>query len=534
MKVILAWMLLCFWQLCAYSQEFGPGSDPRFKTATHLFNESKYHATVEELNRIKSQIDAVKEPVIYGFMAYWKGIAFNRQQSFFEACEEFNISLKYGYIPLDIYYEYGQALFASEKLQEARLQFKYSLKKRFKRGVSLYYIAYISKELGEKAMAVKYYNAVSKLDVSEKKEVQQASEMQVADIYLEQTEKRKDAFRLVETYVIPQYEKAIKLDKKSALAYKMQVKIAELQKKYDLLIFQLRNGRIALNPPYFLKASAEYGQDSNVTFSPSETTVSKSKQASPFGRVDAYGRYTFYVQDYISLAPEMRYNYTKYYNRVPEIYRNDNYILAPALRSAYEHTLMKKQASVLVDYEYNETFRDVKAEKDLQFSSRSQTYMLGERFNYFTSGETIVRLRQRHFTSFVKSSNSLTHSFVLEQIKNFETSTFLFYFSYDQSRVKTKTFDTDSLTFRGDYIMGRVFDLFTPSVGIAYTSTDPLNDRANRGRETLLGINVRASKTFGKNWRGSLKFDYSNNDSKDTDEFAYKKNIMSAELEYLF
>jgi hypothetical protein len=86
------------------------------------------------------------------------------------------------------------------------------LKKKFKRGVSLYYIAFISKELGQNNRASTFFRAIGKLDKSEASEVIQAAEMQIGDIYLEQVEKRIDAFRAVETYVIPQYERALALN----------------------------------------------------------------------------------------------------------------------------------------------------------------------------------------------------------------------------------------------------------------------------------------------------------------------------------
>lgn len=536
----LALMLILCVSMVAFAQDnpaeiTSASSNSIFKNAASLFSQGKYLGTVEELKSIEESLKK-KNPSkqTLGLISYWKGICYNRLQDFPESIASFDKSLGYDYAPLDIHYEYGQALFAAEKLSEARLQFRESLKRKFKRGVSLYYIGFISREMGERKKAFTFFKSIDKLEEEEIKEVKQAAEMQIGDLYLDQVEKRADAFKTVESYVIPQYKKAYEVDRESSLAPIIQDKIVKLQRKYDLILFKLRNGRPTLTPPYFLRVSQEIGQDTNVTFSPAETTISKSDQASVYSKTDLIGRYTFYHNDYMSIAPEFRFNNTYYFNRVPEIYRNDNYLLAPAVRVAFEHTFRKKPASVLLDYDYNEARRDVDAEKELKFSSRSHTFMLGERFNYFDFGESIVRLRYRMLESYLSSSDSTLTSLVYEQISTFKINTLLYYFSYDRMRVKDEVFDTDAFTFRADLIMARVRDWFTPSFGLALTSTDPINARASRGREFLFNPSARLSKTFLKNWRASLKYDYQKNVSKDEDNFAYTKSIYAFELEYLF
>lgn len=538
---LLAWMLILGMALTAFAQDDSleitqATGNNLFKTAVENYSQGKYQATVEELKTLETSLAKEASPnrETLGLIHYWMGICYNRLQDFSEAIVSFDKSLSLDYAPVDLHYEYGQALFAADKLSEARLQFRESLKRKFKRGVSLYYIGFISKELGDRKKAFTFFKAIDKLPVEEAQEVRQAAEMQVGDIYLEQIEKRSDAFKSVETYVIPQYEKAFEIDKESALAPQIREKIVKLQRKYDLILFQLRNGRPTLNPPYFLRISQEFGHDTNVTFSPAQTTISSSKQASLYSKTDLIGRYTFYVRDYISIAPELRFNNTYYFNREPEIYRNDNYLIAPAVRTAYEHTLWKKPAAFLVDYDFSEARRDVNAEEKLEFSSRSHSIMIGERFNYWDFGETTVRLRHRMLDSYIESSNSNTSSLVFEQIKSLKLNTLLFYASYDRMRVTDELFDTDSFTFRVDLIMTRVKDWFTPSFGLSYTSTDPINDRDARGREALINPSARISKTFKKNWRANLKYDYQKNDSKDDENFAYTKSVYAFEMEYIF
>ena len=536
---LIAWMLIWAINMMAFAQNVPEISETKnnvlFSKASQLFSEGKFQGTIEELKSITITLEQKNvSRATLGLVQYWQGICYNRLQDFPMAIASFDKALGFDYAPQDIHYEYGQALFAADKLSEARLQFRESLKRKFKRGVSLYYIGFISKEMGEGKKAFSFFRSINKLNEEEAKEVRQASEMQIGDLYLEQAEKHADAFKAIEEIIIPQYTRAYEVDKDSALAPVIQEKIIKLQRKYDLVLFRLRNGRPTLSPPYFLRAAQEFGLDSNVTFAPADTTISSSDQASSYSKTDFMGRYTFYHEDFISIAPEFRFNKTYYFNRVPTIYRNDNILMAPALRVAYEHQLWKKPASFLIDYDYNESRRDVNAQEQLEFSSRSHSLMIGERFNYWDWGESIVRLRQRLLQSYISASDSTTTSLVFEQIKTFKVNTLLIYFSYDRMRVNDSSFDTDSMTLRGDLILARVRDWFTPSIGLALTSTDPINDRAARGRELLFNPSARLSKTFKKNWRANLKYDYQKNDSKDTENFAYTKSLYAFELEYLF
>jgi hypothetical protein len=523
----LNWILLlsCFWALEAWAQT------EELKKASEYFSQGKYQATVEEL---VSHEQKNKNSPHAGLIAYWKAISYNRLQFFKDAIENFEKAISLKYNAIDLNYEYGQALFASEKLKKARTQFRLSSEKGFKKSVSLYYIAYISKELGERKTAVSYFKIINKLPPEESQDVRQAAAFQIGDICAEIADRHKDAFKKVETIVIPQYKHALAIDEESALAPQIREKIVNLQRKYELVLFNLRNGRPALNPPYFLRLSEEVGIDSNVTFSPALTTISKSHQSSAFSKTDMIGRYTFYYKNFFSYAPEFRFNQTYYYNRVPDIYRNDNYLLAPALRTAYEHSLWNKPAATLLDYEYSDARRDVNQRKQYDFSSRSHTLMLGQRFNFFDFGESIIRLRERLFQSYISSSDSKTTSLVFEQIRNLKASTLLFYGSLDRTRVDNSIYDTNAMTLRTDWILGRVRDWFTPSMGLALTSTDPINNRSARGRELLVNPNARLSKTFAKRWRGNLKYDYQKNNSKDKQNFAYRKQVYSFELEFLF
>lgn len=511
------------------------GPDQDFGRAAELFVEGKYRETIQELNSLKNEFSRTNAPKSkLARLFYWKGITYARWNEFPEAIKNFDLAMKSGFQSPDIHYELGQALFAQGELKRARAKFARSYKIGHKKAVSLYYIAYISQEMRDFKKAFKYYQRIEKLPPKESSEVLQAARYQIADILYQRAQEHPDSFRMLESIVLPQYEKALQVDEKSALAGSIKNKIYEIQKRYDLLIFQLRNGRPVLFPPYFLKISQELGYDSNVIFNPNETTISRAKQASEFTRTDVFGRYTFYYHDYFSVSPELRFNNTYYFNREPEIYRNDNRVYAGAIRNAYEFDLRGRPASLLFDIEYNEVHRDIRQRKKLQYNSSAVTYMIGQRLNFWDRGDTVFRLRHRNYDSYSDFSDSKSLSFSIEQAMGFRTSTFLFYGSLDRTRTEFDIFDSNSFTTRIDYIFSGIREYVVPVIGLGVTRIDPINDRTARGIETLVNPTVRLIKNFGKNWRVILKYDKQDYDSRDTFLFAYKKETYGMELEYLF
>lgn len=508
---------------------------PVFKKANQLYSEGRYEATDEELTTVESVLKSADDTEeLFGVLYYWQGVVANRLNDFPKAISSFDKAIKLGFDSPDLNYEFGQALYANENMKRARAQFAKSYKRKYKRGVSLYYIAYISKEIKDHKKAHKFFKLVEKLPPEEAAEVKQASEMQIADMYYEKAIDHPDEFRVMENHVIPAYEKALKVDEKSNLAPMIKEKIASIQRRYDLLLFQLRNGRPVMRPPYFLKASQEFGYDSNVIFSPNETFIDKSKRQSQFTRTDIYGRYTFYHHDYFSVSPEVRFNNTYYFNRVPEIHRNDNRVYSGAIRTAYEHDLMGRPAATLFDVDYNEVKRDINQKKKLQYNSNSLAFMIGQRFSFWDRGESVLRLRWRRFDSYSDFSDSKTFSLSFEQVVAFSLDTMLFYTSLDRSRVENDSFDTNSFTVRADYILSRFREYVTPIIGLGVTRVDPVNLRNFRGIETLVNPSARLIKNIGKNWRAILKYDKQRYDSRDQLLFSYEKETYGLEIEYLF
>ena len=507
------------------------------KRARDFFKEGKYRATQESLSSLEASLKSQgANKNLIGLVAYWSALTANRQQDYQQALKYFEQALSVDYRPLDIYYEYGQALFAADKMVEARGAFRESLKRGYKRAVSLYYIGFISQSLKDYKRAVTFYRAIQKLPVEDQEDTTQAAEMQIGDIYLEQAEKHPDIFKAIEAYVIPQYKKALEYNPDSSLAKDIRTKIIELQQKYELLLFRMRNGRPTNIPPYFLKLSQDITYDDNPVFAALETTNSSAKQGSLVSRTETFGRYSFYYKDIFSVSPELRANYSRHFNREPQIIRNDNWVMAPALRTSFEHTFKKKPASFLLDYDYVYTQRDTQGTGTLVFNSRVQTLSFGERIvGLIGNGETTFRMRLRTFNSFSASADSKTQGISVEHVQPSTTGkVWIFNFGYDRSSVNDNVFDANTLFLRSDVILKQwQFLNITPQFGLGLTLTDPVNN-PNRGLETLLNPSLRLSRPFAKRYRMSFHADYMNNKSKDTRNFAFQKTFYGFEVEYLF
>lgn len=507
------------------------------REAYRLFQAGRYVGTRERLDRLSADLKArqVTDPAILGLLAYWSAITANRQVEYKEAIGFFQEAIRLDYRPKDLYYEYGQALYAMEKLPEARRAFAASLKRKYKPGVCLYYLGFISQTLHEDKQAVTFFRAIQLLPAAEQDDTLQPALVQVGDIYLAQAEKQPDSLKVVQSYVIPQYREALKVAPESLLANDIKSKITGLQQKYELVLFRMRNGRPTPVPPYFLRMAEDITWDSNPVYAAKETTNQQTRQSSLISKSEVFGRYTVFYKNIMSFSPELRMNYTRHLKRDENIFKNDNWLAAPALRSAFEHTLNRKEASFITDIDYSYSQRDRLARKAYLFNNRVTTVTVGERINgLIGTGDTTFRLRRRYYDSYDNTADSYTNGVGVEQVLPKASGHMLILtMNYDMTRVNNEAFDTNILFTRADLIFPAVWG-FTPQAGFGLTITDPINDRDGRGLEKTWNPGGRLSRAFGKGWRLNLHADYMRNDSKDKENFAYEKTFFGSELEYVF
>lgn len=493
------------------------------------FKKGSYLEAAKTLKELE-QFDAQR-----AFSYYWQGICFNKLQRFDDAIESFKKAdaLKANFP--DMYYEYGQALYAADKLDPARKAFGKSVINNHKVGVSLYYMGFISQTMDDHKLAINYYKKVDTLPAEEKKEVIQASLYQLGEIYLLQAEKDPNPAKIVKKFVIPQYELARDVDKASTLAPEINKKIETLIEKYKLILLKMANGRPTVRPRYYLKLSEEIKYDTNVILEANAVQNKAQHRASPLSKTETMGRYGFYPNNRFSFFPEAKLNYTYHTDRDQSaVYKNDNYNIMPALRTYYEYTLFNGMATHLFDFDYGYNARDVYLKKDLTFNSRTYTFMLGEKLNLTKMGETIIRLKRKYFYSYTELSDSETSTLGLEQTLNFPGGyTLMIVNTNDISLVRNDQQNTNTYVLRLDFITPRIMDWVTPTISFGTTYNDPIKQKETRGLEKQYNPGLKLTRGLGK-LRINGKYDYTRNISKDKSAYDYTKSVYGLEFEYLF
>ncbi|MBC74911.1 MAG: hypothetical protein CME64_02760 [Halobacteriovoraceae bacterium] len=470
-----------------------------------------------------------------GLINYWQGLCYVRLNEFEKGIDKLRLAIKENYAASDVYYEYGQALYASLELKKARIAFKKSVEAKYKMAVSMYYIGFISQEIGDLKTAASFYNAIEKLPLDEKKDVVQAARMQLAQIYLDQVREKGMGAVAIEEYVLPMYRKALKWDEESSLAVEIKAKIESIQRRYNLVLFQLRNGRPTARPAYFLKTNIKYSIDDNVNAYDKDTleTLKEEEYSSSLYEVGAFGRYTFYPNSSFSLSPQFNFGYTKYLSEESAITRNDNYFFTGTLQTTYEHFFNEAPATTYLDIGYTYNADDIDEDESLEKSDTVASVTLSEQLQIWKNNPSTFRLRYAQTNAEDANNELSSYGVVYEQAIAALNSLFYLYTAYDKNTYAERTSeDNVSTTIRLDALMPDVYNLFNPNLYASTFSVDYEND-AERGTTTLNTIGLNLNRPVGKNW--FLYVDYavsSQTGNNDTDN--YEKQVVTVNLDYIF
>lgn len=502
-----------------------------------VFNSGDYPKALSYLDNLdrKASQFADQQQEVKGLVAYWKGLTKVKMNEFPDAIKHFKEAIALDYDAKDLHYELAQAYYISEELKAARSEFRKSVKINYKSAVSLYYMAFISQQLGDIKKAVAYYNAIEKLPTSEKKEVLQAARMQVGDIYLKRVERLPDSFKAVEEYVIPQYESALDWDPDSTMAPEIKAKIEALQRKYNLVLFKMRNGRNTTRPPYFIKANLAYNYDNNVnTLDEESLSDSDVDVASSYYTVGTFGRYTFYPNDTFSISPELIFSHTKYLSDEESIFLNDNQSLTLNLKTTFEHFFKKKPATFYFDIGQTISRDDADADGTLQNNTTTNSLTLSEEFQYFENSPSIFRLKTASTTDQEDETlNYNTNSFIYEQLVTIGSYSFYLYSSYDMSRYPDyESLDTNANTIRLDWIPPALSTLFNSSIYVSRTGTDYIENE-DKGTTSLISWGFNLNRPLSSNL--FIYFDFtSSSQSAPLDTDNYSKQTYAFTLDYFY
>lgn len=503
------------------------------------YQSGSYEETIGILNKLQKMIkpNSKKGKEIQGLIYYWKAMSYARLNEFEQAEKFFTNAIKVKYKATDMFYEFGQVLYVSEKLKKARIAFKKSVKQKYKVGVSLYYIGYISQELKEYKKAVNFYNMIEKLPEKEKAEVVQAARMQIGDVYLLQVERQRDAYNAVKDYVIPQYEKALDWDDESKLASEIKTKIENLQRKYEIILFRMRNGRTTARPPYFIRANVLYGTNDNITSLDDETkrTSATEDYSSPYYSAGIFSRYSIYPSSAFSYAPELSANYTKHLSDSDSIKPFNTYSYTAALKTNYEFLYNNAPATIFTDFDYTYNADDADADDSFAFASTNYGVSVSSQLEFSKTNPSTFRFRYQTTDAEDDTGDFTTLSLGYEQIVNFKAVTLFFFNQYAINSYidpDAETSNNTAFTSRLDNIFPTFYGLFNPTLYVSYTATN-YTENEDKGVTGLVTYGVNLNRPISKKWY--LTLDASQrSQSGELDSDVFTGQTVTFNLDYIY
>ena len=532
---ILPFLLL----FCLSSQVFAQkhSTEKVINAIFKKFNAGNYEDVIQDLENIQAQIDIHKKyrSDIQGLIYYWRGLSYIKTSEYDLGVEYLEKAIESKFKVKDIYYEYGQALYVSDKLKKARLAFKRSVKNKFKIAVSLYYIAYISQQLKDYKKAVSFYNMIERMPAQNTKNILQASRMQIAEIYLKQVEKLPDSFRSIEKYVIPKFKEALAHNPQSNLADDIRQKIEMIQRRYDLLIFKMRNGRPTTTPRYFLKANVSYSVDDNVNRLDKDNLASLDAKdyASNYSNTGLYGRYTFYPNSSISVSPEITASYTSYQSDSASIITNNNYYATGGLTFNFEHTYNQSPATTYLNIDHTYTADDANADEKLEKASTRSSMTLSEELQFWVSHPTTLRYKFAKTKALTEEATFSTHSLIWEQFINRGDYSIFTYTSFDMNTfLKDEASNTNIFTLRADIILPTAWKLFNPNFFVASTMTNYI-ENSDRGIASLYTYGLSLNRPIGQKLYATFNYSQESQTGKLSTD-VYSANLLSLNIDYFY
>lgn len=492
-------------------------------TFESFYSSGNYAKAIETLNQNQNLEER----------SYHLAICHSRLQEFDKAIPLFEKAIEEKSQKKDLYYEYGQALYAANDLRKARNSFTTSAQMNFNPAPSLYYVGHISQILEDYKVAYTTYLKIIKSYGSDKK-IKQIAQFQLAETILA-VMKDKNATN-VSKFVLPLLKDGQNTDPSSSVAKDMDRRYHELLVEYKLDPDLLSNGRRISSRRWDASVAQRVKFDDNITLANLENDIIQTQKESFIFDTEVFYKHTFLYQKKILIEPEIRFTFTQHSDQTnSEVYQNDTYIFNFSLKNKYEHKLFEMPASFIFDLDYSKVGKDTHKVHKRDPYSKSLNITLGEAFSYFSAGDTTIKFKRKDYAGDSSSINNHTYEFSADQTLVLSSQN-LMIFMLDASMVdnyNNKTTNTNSLLARIDYIIPEVFLHHTLDLALAETVTDTKLQKATRGTETSLNPSVDLSREITPHTKVSVNYDFTSSKSKSTD-YTYQKHVISMELKYVF
>ncbi len=471
--------------------------------------------------------------------SYLKGLAYSRLQEYDKAIAQFEIAIREKSDTKDLYYEYGQSLYAANDLRKARSAFKISSENKYNQPASLYYVAHISQILEEFETAKNNFWLVLK-DPETNIKMKQISQFQLAETLLaiarEKSKGRKHLVRHVDTFILPMLRAANKVDLSTPVAFDISQRIIVVMQEFELDPDQMVNGRRISQKRYSGSFSQKIKFDDNITQANEKNNIQQTQKESYVLETEAYGKYDFVFKKRFIVSPEARMSFTHHGDQTSSnVFTNDSFVLNVNLKNKYEHKFYERPASLLFDIDYTKTYKDWRQTQTRDFYANSTTLNLGESFSYFSFGETSVKIKRKFFRGESENIHNNTNSISINQTA-FLPIQHLLIFLLDASFIdnfNNKSTNTNTFLTRIDYLIPEILTKWTLGLAVAATVTDTKDQEATRGTEFTFNPSIDFTKEINKFTKIVFNFEHTKNNSKST-SYDYRKNVFSTDLRFSF
>ena len=502
--------------------------------ALKQFKIGDYIETIEILKKVSG------DQKMMGTKYYMMGISYNRVQEYDEAIKSFKKSMTYGNSTNDIWYEYGQALYAANDLSNARKIFNQSAQRNFKRWSSYYYIAHISQILEEWKIAKTFYDKIIDSNAADSN-ITQVANFQKGETLLSIARKRfsenkTNLTEKVSKFVLPQFTRALNVDQNSSLSKDIRKRQKEVQNEFGLDPTKFRNNRSIPNNKWESYVVLDFRYDNNITFSSDTPSVQATQKDSNIIETEAYAQRKFIFNRRWVVAPEIQWNLTYHQDRdSTEVYSNDSYKISPTVHVKYEHTAFGDPASILLSYDYAYNARDKEAIKDMGFYASSNTWTLGWRAKWFQSGETTLKFKYKNYEAYLNTLNNTTNSFSADHVAILPSQRIMvFFFSYDDVKVEQESDSSRSYLARIDYIIPGIYNMYTLNLALNVNMIDEYNNTSKTSADISYAPSIKLTKNINKHFKLDLSYEYTMNTSEDTVNSEYTKHVSGMRLKYTF
>ena len=511
----LAWLTLLL--VATYFQPQPASADLKvnFVEIYRLFNNGAYAQAVENLSAINVTHLSLDEKIA---IAYWKGLCFSKMQTFDRAVTSLQEAVRLGGDYKDLYYELGQALYASQLLRPALAAFEKSVNKKYKIGASMYYKGFINQILEDYSAAISTYKAILR-QPDDPDKVKEGSLLQIAELELSTAMAEKNLTKRkarLAKRVIPAFQDVIDYVDSGPAADEARRSLLALQPQIDELQeekIKFLNGVPISSRSWTARAIQDFKYDSNVIFQPNGTLRQISNTGSPVSRTNVEARYDYILDRRYVLSSEVDVNYTRNLNRTePAVITNDFLSITGFLRSRLEHTVFSAPSAMTFDLEYNYTLRDYLSLNDLPYYSSYLNFTYGNRIQFLPFGSTSLNLNAKWFFSVDSGQNSSNPAIVLTQNFNLGKIALTESLAYDFNYAPNNTiFNRSDYHITSALNIPEVFWKSTLSIVLDLTLVDTQNQFITRGLEKTISPSVTLTRRFNSGVSVNCSYSYTKN-----------------------